>query len=69
MTAPMSFEYDCIGLVALVQRAADPTSADWSPYFGYVVGRAVWQAKYCAHRARVLGLIPVAEIPAATEAA
>lgn len=53
----MSFEHDCVGLVMSIENAANPAYPEWSPYYGYAVGRAVWYAKHCAHQARKLGLL------------
>lgn len=53
MTPVQRFGYDCDGLLAAVRSEATP---GW-PQTGHWDERAPWMAKYCANRARVLGLL------------
>lgn len=57
------FDYACEGLVTAIRRACDlPVRDDvWDgyvPYYGDVIGRAVWNAKFALRLARRLGLYP-----------
>lgn len=60
--ARQQFDRDCEGLIDAIEIAATPDpygSTVWDgyrAYYGDVVGRAVWQAKYCVRQARKLGL-------------
>lgn len=61
------FDLECDGLLRAIQRAIEtPTRTDsWDgyyPYYGDVVGRAVWQTKHVMKRARALGLLTDAAI-------
>lgn len=63
------FALECDGLQHAIQRAIEtPVRTDtWDgyvPYYGDVVGRAVWQARHVMRRARALGLLTDAAIEA-----
>lgn len=55
MNPAIQFGWDCDGLVATVRSEATP---GWPPT-GHWDERAPWKARYCAHKARVLGLLSV----------
>jgi hypothetical protein len=58
------FTHHCDGLIESVKKAAAPAKYppehplhDYSPYYGAIVGRAVWQAQFVYREARRLGLL------------
>ena len=57
------FSHHCDGLIEAVKKAVRPVDqvngawGDYLPYYGDLVGTAVWQAKFVAGEARRLGLI------------
>jgi hypothetical protein len=59
------FDYACEGLVDAVKKAAALAKYplghawhDYEPYYGTLVGTAVWQARYVMREAQRLGLYP-----------
>lgn len=60
------FDYHCDGLLEAVRKAAAPAKYptghpmhDYEPFYGELVGRAVWQARFVMREARRLDLIDV----------
>jgi hypothetical protein len=58
------FNHHADGLIESVKKAAAPAKYppdhplhDYSPYYGAIVGRAVWQAMFVYREARRLGLL------------
>lgn len=58
------FGYHCDGLIEAVKKAMQPAKYppdhpmhDYEPYYGDIVGRAVWMATFVMREARALGLI------------
>jgi hypothetical protein len=63
------FTHHCDGLIESVKKAAAPAKYppdhplhDYAPYYGAIVGRAVWQAMFVYREARRLGLLESAPI-------
>jgi hypothetical protein len=58
------FDHHVNGLIEAVQKAAQPAKYppdhplhDYEPYYGEIVGGAVWRAKHVVREAKRLGLV------------